>query len=632
MTQKRSNAQRMMKWPLNHSLWQTGGWIIVIFFLFSIGLSFGKTERETPKITVLPFKLNQVKLLPSPFIDNRDKTFAYLKFIDADRLLYNFRKAAGIPTQAKPLGGWEKPDIKLRGHSVGHFMSALAQAYASTADPAFKNKLDYLVNELGKCQDNLAKKGYPKGFLSAYSPDQFRELERLTPYPKIWAPYYTLHKILAGLIAAYQLAANQKALDIAEKIGDWVYCQLKSVPESRLQEMWNLYIAGEYGGMNEVLAELYHITGEKQYLDTARKFDKKRLLEPCSENRDKISGLHANQHIPQVIGYLRIFDMTLKPSYYLAAKNFWDMVVGHHMYINGGVSDREMFKDPDRIASFITDKTCETCCAYNMLKLTRQLYCHDPRPQYIDYYERTLYNQILASQDPRAKHTSVTYFMPLNPGGKKSYSDDYHSFTCCHGTGMENHTKYPDSIYFHSTDLSTLYVNLYIPSILNWPVKNLKITQHTQFPFKERSTFVIKGSGQLKIKFRIPGWTQKGASIKINGIIQKLDIKPGTYVTLNRNWKNKDEVTVYLPYSLRLERTPDISAIGGIMIGPVLLVGLSDKPDWIFLDLDPVNLNQSITAASTPLEFITQGIPLVPMFKAQNQCYHSYFIIYDQKE
>lgn len=606
--------------------------VFILWFFMAITALPGSllpdsSQEKDVQLEVLPFELGRVKLLQSPFTENRDKTLAYLKFLDTDRMLHNFRIAAGIPSKAQPLGGWEQPDCKLRGHSLGHFLSALAQAYASTSDPVFSKKIHIIVSELARCQNRLMEKGYPTGFLSAYSPDQFNLLEKLTLYPEIWAPYYTLHKILAGLIAAHELAGNRKALEVAEKTAGWVVRQLEPVPESRLQEMWNLYIAGEYGGMNEVLAELYRISGKKEYLVAARKFDKTMLLQPLSRNKDKLAGLHANQHIPQITGYLRIFDMTGNKYYLNAAKNFWKMAAGHHMYINGGVSEGEMFKDPDKFASYITEKTCETCCAYNLLKLTRQLYCHDPRPEYADYTERALYNQILASQDPKAQHTSVTYFMPLNPGGKKDYSDDYHHFTCCHGTGMENHTKYQEFIYFRSRDGQILYVNLYLPSVLNWPERGIRIIQEQRFAVSEASSFTIKGSGRLKIKFRIPYWARQGFSLTVNRQPQSTETKRKNFAILDREWKNNDKVTIRLPLKLRLERLPDIPDIAGIMAGPFLLVGLSNQKDWIHLNLDPGNLDKVIKRTDDPLVYSIGNMILVPMFRAHHRPYHAYFII-----
>ena len=539
---------------------------------FPMGMA-GESRASAEETQTLPFALKDVTLHESLFTKNRDKTIAYLKFLDVDRLLHSFRRAAGLPSHAKACGGWEKPDCKLRGHSLGHVMSALGQAYAGSRDPELIRKLDYIVSELAKCQNALPARGNPPGFLSAYGIEQFNQLEALTTYPSIWAPYYTLHKILAGLIAAYRLAGNEKAMKVAVKIADWVFLQLRDVPDSRLQQMWDLYIAGEYGGMNEALAELYDITGKKKYLATAVQFDKKRLLDQLAENRDKLSGLHANQHIPQVIGYLRVYDMMRDPRYLNAACNFWQMVTLHHIYINGGVSDGEMFKDPDRVASFITDKTCETCCAYNMLKLSRRLFCHDPRAEYMDYYERVLYNQILASQDPNAAHTAVTYFMPLNPGGRKTYSNDYDEFTCCPGTGMENHTKYQDSIYFHSRDNGVMYVNLFIPSTLNWREKGVKIIQETRFPERGESLLTIHGEGEFQLKVRVPYWVKRDFTIRINGRNSDVAWRPGTYATLDRKWHDGDKVALSMPFHPRLERLPDIPDIAGIMMGPILLVG-----------------------------------------------------------
>ena len=419
--------------------------ILTILLIFSCAQ---QRESDTFDLSISesfelkPFPLSRIALLEGPFHNAMERTTNYLKFLDADRMLYNFRRNYGLPTLGvEPLGGWEKPDGKLRGHSTGHFLVALAQAYASTGEKVFKEKAEYVIAELAKCQQLAPERGYGEGYLSAYGEYQFEELEQLQTYPNIWAPYYTQHKILSGLLACFYHLDSDRALDIAVKMADWVYARLRKVESAQLQKMWNIYIAGEYGGMNEVLAELHAITGEPKYLAAAHFFDHDKIFAPCADNVDALAGNHANQTIPKITGALRIYDQSSDTRYFALASNFWRMVTGSRMYIIGGTSEAEMFKETNRIGAFLTNKTCETCCTYNMLKLSKQLFLHQPDAAYMDYYERALYNHILASQDTRSEHGFTTYFVPLNAGGRKRYSNDYRSFTCCHGTGMENHTK-----------------------------------------------------------------------------------------------------------------------------------------------------------------------------------------------
>ncbi|UJF35484.1 beta-L-arabinofuranosidase domain-containing protein [Paenibacillus hexagrammi] len=576
---------------------------------------------------VQPFSLKQVSLESSPFTENRDRTYSMLLFLDNDRMLYNFRAAAGLSTEgAQPLGGWDAPNSNLRGHSTGHYLSALSMAYASSGDTRFKDKLDDMITELGKVQDAMPSQGYSEGFLSGYSEDQFIKLESYASYPTIWAPYYTLHKIMAGLVDAYRYTGNEQALDIADKMGDWVYGRLSVLPKEQLKKMWSLYIAGEYGGMNDVMAELYAITGKEQHLKTAQFFDNETLFAPTADNIDTLTGKHANQHIPQITGALRVYDQTNDASYYKVAENFWHMVVDKRTFSIGGTGEGEFFKGADAIASIIDDKDAETCATYNMLKLTRNLFFHNPDPQYMDYYERALYNHILASQNQADPHGGTTYFVPLGPGNQKSYSNDYNSFTCCMGTGLENHVKYQESIYFYSTDLSTLYVNLYIPSTLHWEAKGFTIKQTTSYPNEGATSLTVDGSGQLDIKLRVPYWVEEGYTVKVNGVEQNIAAVPGTYVTISRVWSPGDKIDISMPFSLRLEKTPDDPSTGSIMYGPLLMVGKSNSTSWTNLKLNTENLSQSITPTGT-LSFSTNGIPLVPMYQAYNFRYHAYFKI-----
>jgi len=585
-----------------------------------------KTNQQDNIFKATPFSLSQVRLLDSPFKDAMDRTCAYLYFLDPDRMLYSFRENYGLSTlDAEPPGGWEKPDGKLRGHTMGHFLVALSQAHASTGDSVYKTKAAYIIEELGKCQDLAVSRGYNPGYLSAYGEWQFEELEQLQTYPNIWAPYYTQHKIISGLLACYHYLESTKALDIAKKMGLWIHSRLSRVTPSQLQKMWDIYIAGEFGGMNDVLAELHVLTGDQKFIEAARYFDHDKIFIPCAANHDSLSGNHANQTIPKITGSLRVFEQTEERKYFDIAANFWDMATGHHMYIIGGISEGEMFRDPDKIGTLLTEKTCETCCTYNMLKLTKQLFMHGPVAKYMDYYERGLYNHILASQDNRSDHGFTTYFVPLKPGSLKRYSNDYHSFSCCHGTGLENHTKYGESIYFH--DNSNLWVNLFIPSELNWREKNIFIRQETTFPGEPGTTLLIKGNGKFTLKIRRPSWAGEGFSVKINDVETLITTIPGSYFTLDWNWEDGDKVSITLPMEFHVEYTPDVRDVGGIMLGPILLGG-ENVDDLHVLNLDVSNPGQAFSRDNDdPLHFKSNGISFVPFYQIHGVPYSVYFKI-----
>jgi DUF1680 family protein len=569
------------------------------------------------------FALSDVTLEAMDFIANRDRTLGYLRDIDIESLLYNFRATVGLPTgKATPPTGWEAPDSNLRGHATGHVLKALAQAYASTQDMQYKTKADALVAELKKCQDMATAKSFGAGYLGAYPPDQFIKLESLATYPTIWAPYYTMHKILAGLVASYQLTGNTTALEMAKSLAMWAHDRLSKLDHAKLQSMWNLYIAGECGGMNEVLAELYQITDDQTFLDTAALFDKDAVLDPASMDQDKLNGLHANQHIPTITGYLRIYDGNHVDKYLAAAQNFWTIVTTDHMYANGGTGEAEMFTAAKAIASKLTEKTAESCATYNMLKLTRQLFCHDPDVKYMDYYERGLYNHILGSQDPTSGDTAaVTYFIPMNPGARRTYNNTY---TCCHGTGMENHTKYQEQIYSYSADKSTLYVNLYMASTLHWNDKSFTIKQETTYPYEPSTKLTFTGEGPLKVALRIPSWST-GVHVLVNGSELMIDAKPGTYAVVDNTWRSGDTLELQLPFEFRVEMTPDDDSIGAIMYGPELLVATSNKTSTISLGIDKTNLKSAFTPGSKPLTFTAGGLSFEPFSRATNVQYHTYF-------
>ncbi|MER6011925.1 glycoside hydrolase family 127 protein [Streptomyces bluensis] len=585
--------------------------------------------------SVRPFPLDQVTLGSGVFRAKRDLMLDYARSYPADRILAVFRANAGLDTRgARPPGGWETADGNLRGHFGGHFLTLVAQAYADTRETALKSKLDYMVGALGECQKALAENGSPKpshpGYLAAYPETQFILLESYTTYPTIWAPYYTCHKIMRGLLDAHTLAGNEQALTIASTMGDWVHSRLGRLPKAQLERMWSIYIAGEYGGMNEVMTDLYALTGREEHLAAARCFDNTALLDACAEDRDILDGRHANQHIPQFTGYLRLFDHTGEEDYAAAARNFWGMVAGPRMYSLGGTGQGEMFRARGAIAATLDDKNAETCATYNMLKLTRQLFFHEPDPAYMDYYERGLTNHILASRRDAPSTTSpeVTYFVGMGPGVVREYDN---TGTCCGGTGMENHTKYQDSVYFRSADGSALYVNLSLASTLRWPERGFVVEQTGDYPAEGVRTLTFRESGgRLDLKLRVPSWATGGFTVTVNGVRQRAAAEPGSYLTLSRTWQRGDQVRVLAPYRLRIERAWDDPTVQSVFHGPVLLVAQSPERDFrTFSFYKDFTLRGDLAAAirpeGRPMHFTTHGLTLAPFFVADNTRYHAYF-------
>ncbi|MNO13041.1 Non-reducing end beta-L-arabinofuranosidase [compost metagenome] len=573
---------------------------------------------------VREFRGREVRLdEKSEFGAAMNRFLRYIQSVDDDQMLYNFRAAATGDTKgAQPMTGWDAPECNLKGHTTGHYLSALALAYNTTGDSMLLKKIKYMIQELGKCQEAMSgKAGYSQGFLSAYSEEQFNLLEQYTTYPEIWAPYYTLHKIMAGLLDCYQLAGQQQALDICDKLGSWVHARLSRLSKEQLHKMWSLYIAGEFGGMNEVLAKLYEVTGNGDYLITAKYFDNEKLFFPMAENVDTLGDMHANQHIPQIIGALKMFEVEGNKAYFAIAENFWSMVTHSHIYQIGGVGETEMFKGPDQIANFLSDKTAETCASYNMLKLTKELFQYNPRKEYMDYYENTLYNHILATENRKNAEGGSTYFMPLAPGSAKKF--DTHENTCCHGTGLENHFKYQEAIYFYDED--RLYVNLYIPSQLNWSEKGLSLSQKRDQDGLGTVKFHIDGGPETAIMFRIPPWISEPITVKINGeIFRDFNCENG-YLKLCRAW-NKDEVELSMPYSMRLMGTPDDHSIKSLAYGPYVLAAISGEKDYISWTCGEKEFLKRITLQQEePLAFVLDGIKFVPLHQIQDERYHTYF-------
>ena len=599
---------------------------------------------------VWQFLPDQVRLLDGPFRDAMLRDQQFLLALDPDRLLHTFRLNAGLPSTAQPLGGWEAPDVELRGHSAGHYLSALSLMYASTGDARFKDRADALVAELAKVQDTLAAHGSNAGYLSAFPEEFFDRVETRRP---VWAPYYTLHKILAGMIDAYQFCGNRQALDVAERLAGWIRFRTDRLSHARQQAM----LETEFGGTGEALANLSAATGKPEYLALARVFDHDHLFEPLAAGADPLDGLHANTQIPKMIAAAREYELTGDTRYRDIATTFWTRVSETRSYANGGDSDDEHFFPVSRFTQHLGSESSETCNTYNMLKLTRHLFSWAPSAALMDFYERGLYNHILASQDPATG--GVIYYCPLKPGAFRTYSSATNSFWCCVGTGMENHAKYPDTIYFHND--TDLWVNLFIPSVVTWRERGLSVRQETRFPDDDqvRLTVTADRPTRLTIHVRYPGWAGTDAAITVNGDAVASGAKPGTYLALDREWQSGDQIVIRLPLHLRMEQLPGNPKMVAVFDGPILLAGdlghagLSDgvrydTPTPALATLPPVDVPAfvpgetgvlaKIAPAGPPLTFVTSGLAephdvrLLPFFRATATRYTVYWQVFTPDE
>jgi DUF1680 family protein len=528
------------------------------------GLADGATERRVGKDAVRlmarPFALGSVTLSPGPIRDLMEANRQYLHHLESDRLLHMFRVTAGLPSSAEPLAGWERPDIELRGHFVGHYLSACALMAASARDEALKAKGAAMVAEMAKCQKALGS-----GYLSAFPAEFFDRLRDGLP---VWAPWYTIHKVMAGMADQYTHCGNHQALDVAESMAGWCRrwaAQLDDPVMARTLEV-------EHGGMNEVLVNLYDITGKRDYLETARRFEHRRIVDPLAEERDQLKGLHANTQIPKIIGAARFYELTGDPRYRRIAEFFWRQVTAHRCYATGGTSNVERWRTgPDQLSTELSDTTEECCCTYNMLKLTRQVFGWTADARCADYYERAFFNGIVGTMNPA--DATTMYYVPLASGYWKMFSTPRRSFWCCTGSGVESFSKLADSIYFH--DDRGLWVSLFVASQLEWPEKGLKIRQETSFPDEEGTSFVFTAERpvDLELRIRTPYWAARGIAVKVNGQAQPGESKPGSYRTVSRTWKTGDKVEVSLPMSLHAHPMPDDQSLQAFLYGPLVLAG-----------------------------------------------------------
>lgn len=634
---------------------------VVYFLLLSI-IVIGQSHypgQHTDKLKVLDkasirlaaFELQDVKLLDSPFKENMKRESNWILSLSVKSLLHSFRTNAGVYTgneggyfTVKKLGGWESLDCDLRGHSTGHIMSGLALLYATAGDDIYKVKADSIVNGLDQVQKVLNQGGY----LSAYPQNL---IDRSIAGQSVWAPWYTLHKILSGLIDQYLYCNNAKALEIANGMASWAYQKLKPLSEEQRKQM----LKNEFGGMNDSYYNLYALTANPEHKFLAEFFYHEAVLEPLTKGEDILDKKHANTYIPKLIGISRGYELEGDKKYAHTAEFFWNTVVNHHSFITGSNSDKEKFFKPDQISEHLTGYTGESCNVYNMLKLTRHLFAYKPDSKYADYYEKALYNHILGQQDQESGN--VAYFLPMMPGAHKVYSTKENSFWCCVGSGFENQAKYGAFIYYHNAN--ELYVNLFIPSELNWKEKGIKVKQQTLFPEESKTSFTISTalSTKMTINIRYPEWATSGIVIKINGKDFKVKKAANGYIPIERKWNTNDRIEVIMPMNFKVNPTVDNPNIVAFTYGPIVLAGkmgtegmlgpapfsntklyndyytfdyhipssLSNK-----LDMKSGNINAYIKPIQRqPLNFklVNEGIELAPIYKIHRERYTIYWDI-----
>jgi uncharacterized protein len=513
-----------------------------------------------------PFSLRDVRLTGGPFFDAQQRNLAYLLSLQPDRMLHNFRVNASLEPKAPVYGGWESEEpwvsIRCHGHTLGHYLTAASLMYASTGDARLRERVDVIVGELQECQ-----RASRDGLVCAF-PDGAAQLENAIAGRRfVGVPWYTMHKVLAGVRDAHLFAGSTPALDVFSRLAAWAAAATAPMSDEGMQRM----LAVEHGGMNEVLADAAALVGDARYLAVSRRFCHDALLSPLADAHDPLDGLHANTQIPKVVGFQRLSELTGDDRLRRASHFFWRTVVGSRSFVTGGHGDNEHFFPPADFASHLQSaKTMETCCTHNMLRLTRALFVDRPAAALFDYYERALYNGILASQDPESGMN--TYFQATRPGYVRLFHTPDRSFWCCTGTGMENHAKHGDSIYFRRG--STLWVNLFMPSTLAWSDLGLVVRQSTAFPAGNSTRLQLTAARPVvaTIRLRQPEWCV-AMTVAVNGRRWKGRAEDDGYVAITREWRNGDRVEVELPMQLRIETLPGTRDVIAFLYGPIVLAG-----------------------------------------------------------
>lgn len=589
-------------------------------------------KGQSSQLLCQPFKMTQVHLLPSRFQENMKRDSAWMMSVAVNSLLQSFRNTSGAFSSreggymtVKKLGGWEALDCDLRGHITGHLLSAYATLYAQTGSQAVKMKADSIVNGLAEVQQAYGRGGYLSAFAEGL-------IDRNIQGKSVWAPFYTLHKIVQGMIDQFQMTGNEKALEIAKGMGNWAYNKLKPLSEETRKKM----IRNEFGGFNEAMYELYALTQDERYLWVARYFYHNEKIDPLKAGNPDLGTNHANTFIPKLLGEARNYEMFgAKDSRKAAEFLFWTLV-NDHAFVTGELSDKEHLFKPTEQSKHLSGYDGENCCTFNLLKLADHLFSWNPSSKIADYYERALYNHILGQQDP--KSSMVCYFTPLQTGAYRLYSTRDSSFWCCVGSGFESQVKYASSIYFHSD--KDLYVNLFIPSKVDW--EGTTFTQQTSFPQSSTTTFTVDGnSKQFALRLRYPSWATK-MDVKVNG--KKVKAVKGTdgYVAISRLWKAGDKIEVQFGMQLREEATKDDASKVALLYGPIVMAGKLDKVEHPFSN--PQKYNDYYTfdfkiPASTVEKAKYEGLKSIKNFKMKNgvelipfyDAHHCRYAVYWQK-
>ncbi|RRB14258.1 glycoside hydrolase family 127 protein [Larkinella knui] len=589
------------------------------------------------------FSLQEVKLTGGPFKNAQEVDLRYILALNPDKLLAPYWIDAGLPVKAPRYGNWESAGLD--GHIGGHYLSALAMMYASTGNAELKNRLTYMVDQLARCQ---AKNG--NGYVGGI-PQGKVFWERIHKgdidgsnfgLNNTWVPLYNIHKLFAGLRDAYEYAGNQQANRVLIGLGDWFIDLIKPLSDEQIQQV----LRTEHGGINEIFADLYILTRDKKYLETAQRISHRALLNPLLAKQDKLTGLHANTQIPKVIGFEKIATLTGKTDWSEAALYFWQNVSQTRSVAFGGNSVREHFNPTTDFSQVLqSNQGPETCNSFNMLRLSKALFLDKNDVSYLDFYERTLYNHILSSQHP--EKGGFVYFTPIRPNHYRVYSQPETSMWCCVGSGLENHTKYGELIYSHSA--SDLFVNLFIPSTVDWTAKKIRLTQRTEFPYQNGSELVVETAKpqDFSLQIRYPKWAEN-LDVRVNGKVQPVDGKPSGYVAIRRTWKSGDIVTVRFKTATRLEYLPDGSNWAAFVNGPIVLAAKTSTEDLKGLFADDSRMGHEtkgrlypITSAyalvgdpatyltrlkpAENLRFSLDSLTLQPFYEVHDARYQMYF-------